>query len=146
MPAARHPETLVYSCSGCSSAAQLANHLAVRLDRGGHAEMSCIAGVGGRVPSLLRKAKDAAAAQRPILAIDGCALSCVRSTLALHGIEPTVHVQLGQQGVRKAYHADFDAQQAGELLSALTTTVRDLNERHAASQQDRSTSAQTASP
>ena len=26
---------LVYSCSGCSSAAQLANHVALRLDRAG---------------------------------------------------------------------------------------------------------------
>ncbi|TAK94969.1 MAG: zinc-binding protein, partial [Aquabacterium sp.] len=43
-------QALVYACSGCSSAAQLANHLAVRLDREGIAEMSCIAGVGGRVP------------------------------------------------------------------------------------------------
>ena len=38
---------LVYSCSGCSSAAQMANDLALRLDRAGVAEMSCIAGVGG---------------------------------------------------------------------------------------------------
>jgi len=38
---------LVYSCSGCSSAAQLANQLAIRLDREGLAETSCIAGVGG---------------------------------------------------------------------------------------------------
>lgn len=35
---------LVYSCSGCSSAAQMANALAVRLDREKVAEMSCIAG------------------------------------------------------------------------------------------------------
>ena len=27
------PLPLVYSCSGCSSAAQMANHLALRLDR-----------------------------------------------------------------------------------------------------------------
>ncbi|HAQ85985.1 MAG TPA: zinc-binding protein, partial [Pseudomonas sp.] len=40
---------LVYACSGCSNVAQLANTLAVRLDRAGLAEMSCIAGVGGRV-------------------------------------------------------------------------------------------------
>lgn len=33
---------LVYSCSGCSSAAQMANCLALELDRKGVAEMSCI--------------------------------------------------------------------------------------------------------
>ena len=43
---------LVYSCSGCSSAAQMANYVAVQLDRRGAAEMSCIAGVGGDVPSM----------------------------------------------------------------------------------------------
>jgi uncharacterized metal-binding protein len=43
MPNATDNLTLVYSCSGCSNAAQLANHLAVRLDRTGVAEMS----VGG---------------------------------------------------------------------------------------------------
>ena len=48
---------LVYSCSGCSSAAQLANHVALQLDREGLAEMSCIAGVGGDVPSLVRLAR-----------------------------------------------------------------------------------------
>ena len=38
---------ILYSCSGCSSAAQMANHIAVYIDRQGIAEMSCIAGVGG---------------------------------------------------------------------------------------------------
>ena len=47
MAQAKNTLPLVYSCSGCSSAAQLANHLAVRLDRDERAEMSCIAGVGG---------------------------------------------------------------------------------------------------
>ena len=61
---------LVYSCSGCSSAAQMANHLALRLDRAGAAEMSCIAGVGGGVTGLVRTAQ----AGRRILALDGCVL------------------------------------------------------------------------
>ncbi len=53
MPATDPQLPLVYSCSGCSSAAQLANHVALQLDRRGLAEMSCIAGVGGDVPYLL---------------------------------------------------------------------------------------------
>ncbi|MCC6353379.1 MAG: hypothetical protein IT577_05805, partial [Verrucomicrobiae bacterium] len=44
---------LVYSCSGASSAAQMANHLAIRLDRMGVAEMSCAAGLGGDVGPLV---------------------------------------------------------------------------------------------
>ena len=77
---------LVYSCSGCSSAAQLANHVAVRLDREQLAEMSCIAGVGGDVESLVRTA----ASDRPIVALDGCQLQCVKNCLQRHGIAPTL--------------------------------------------------------
>lgn len=66
------PPTLVYACSGCSSAAQLANHLAARLDRLGVAEMSCISGIGGNVRSLVRKLDEAVQQGRPILSIDGC--------------------------------------------------------------------------
>lgn len=69
---------LVYSCLGCSSVAQMANYVAIRLDRRRHAEMPCIAGVGGDVPSLVRIAKSG----RPIIAIDGCPLHCVRGCLA----------------------------------------------------------------
>lgn len=111
------PLPLVYSCSGCSSAAQLANHIAVRLDREGLAEMSCIAGLGGDVRSLVRKAADAAADARPILALDGCALGCVKHTLARHGIPPSRHVELQRMGVRKRLHEDYAADEADAALA-----------------------------
>ncbi len=46
---------LVYSCSGCSNVAQLANQVAIELDREQVAEMSCIAGVGGSVKPIVKK-------------------------------------------------------------------------------------------
>lgn len=103
---------LVYSCSGCSSAAQLANQVALRLDRSGVAEMSCIAGVGGDVPHLLKIAQSG----RPILALDGCPLVCVASTLARHGLTAQRHYQLQQYGVKKRLHEDFDPEQAATVL------------------------------
>lgn len=126
MPHDRDHLPLVYSCSGCSSAAQLANHLALRLDREGQAEMSCIAGVGGNVPSLVRKATDALANGRTVVAIDGCALSCTLASLAQRGLEPTAHVQLANAGVRKTYHADFDPQQADALYVQLAGSLAQL--------------------
>ncbi len=126
MPRDRDHLPLVYSCSGCSSAAQLANHLAVKLDRTGLAEMSCIAGVGGGVPSLVRKARDAAAIGRPIIAIDGCVLACVRAALAQRQLRPTAHVQLAEAGVRKAYHADFEPDDAERLYTELAERAKAL--------------------
>ncbi len=93
---------LVYSCSGCSSVAQLANDCALELDRTGRAQMSCISGVGGGVPSLQKLAQSG----RPILALDGCALACVKACLAQAGITATVHLILNQEGARKRFHVD----------------------------------------
>ena len=93
---------LVYSCSGCSSVAQLANDCALELDRTGRAQMSCISGVGGGVPSLQKLAQSG----RPILALDGCALACVKACLAQAGIRATVHLILNQEGARKRFHVD----------------------------------------
>lgn len=116
---------LVYSCSGCSSAAQLANHVAVQLDRRGVAEMSCIAGVGGDVPSLLKVAQSG----RPMVVIDGCALVCAKRSLERHGVIPDRHLQLGEQGVKKRFHADFDPQQAEDMISLVSQMI-DQNIKH----------------
>ncbi len=110
---------LVYSCSGCSSAAQMANHLAISLDRRGLAEMSCIAGVGGDVPKLVRLAKSG----RRIIGIDGCALACVRNCLARHGVEPSDYHLLSDHGVRKRYQMDFDLEEAERVLTDMAAAL-----------------------
>ncbi|MBL8388709.1 MAG: putative zinc-binding protein [Hydrogenophaga sp.] len=113
---------LVYACSGCSSAAQLANHVAVRLDRAGLAEMSCIAGVGGDVPQLLKTARSG----RPIVVLDGCPLDCARHCLQRHGIVPTQHHQLQRYGVRRRLHEDFDPEQAEAVLLNVRGALQQL--------------------
>lgn len=110
---------LVYACSGCSSVAQLANDLAVTLDRQGLAEMSCIAGVGGDVPALVRVAQSG----RPILAIDGCRLHCVRNSLSRHQVEPAAHLELTALGFTKRAHGDADLRDSFRLLTLVQTRV-----------------------
>jgi uncharacterized metal-binding protein len=88
---------IVYSCSGCSDAGELADRVARTLSRSGAAEMSCIVGVGGRVKPLLNKA---CSAER-ILAIDGCALNCVANTLRGAGVTSFQHLELQKLGFRK---------------------------------------------
>lgn len=102
---------LAYSCSGCSSVAQMANQMALWLDRDGIAEMSCIAGVGGGVADLVRTAQS----RRRILALDGCMLACVSACLARAGVKADMHVLLSEFGVKKHRHADFDPVQAREI-------------------------------
>ena len=114
---------LVYSCSGCSSAAQLANTLAVRLDREGLAEMSCIAGVGGDVPALMKTAQSG----RPIVVLDGCPLHCAKSCLSRHGIPIASHVDLSAAGVKKRLHDDATADETARAWTdCVLPAVRDL--------------------
>ena len=113
---------LVYSCSGCSDIAQLANRVAIELDREQVAEMSCIAGVGGGVKSLVNKAKSG----RDIISFDGCRLHCVKNCLANQDIEPTYHYTLTDFGIKKNYHMDFSPADVSKVKHMV---LKDLNQR-----------------
>lgn len=107
---------IVYSCSGCSNIAQLANDVAVKMDRGGIAEMSCIAGVGGNVKPLVKKAQSG----RKIIAIDGCILKCAKSCLNNVGVEPDVHYVLTDYGMKKEYHKDYGNEIVDEFFELIS--------------------------
>ena len=115
----RTQKPLIYSCSGCSNVAQLANSLAVRIDRAGLAEMSCIAGVGGDVKPLVKKAQSA----RPVLVIDGCHLHCAKACLTRHSVEAEVHITLSDFGLRKRYGEDCSVEQANALFTELSNII-----------------------
>jgi len=106
---------LVYSCSGASSAAQMANHIAIKMDRLAVAEMSCIAGVGGDVKTLVRTAESG----RPIIALDGCPLHCVAQVLKRHGLKAHLHFDLSKMGIKKKQHEDFDPQEAAHAFQRI---------------------------
>jgi len=116
-----HPDSfpLVYACSGCSSAGQLANRIAQLLDRSNMAEMSCICGVGGDVPSLVAKATSG----RPVVAIDGCNLACAKRCLERHGVSPVRYYQLSDYGVAKEQKADFDPRDAEEAVALVASEL-----------------------
>lgn len=113
---------LVYSCSGCSTAAQMANSFAVQMDLQGKAEMSCIAGVGGDVASLVKTAKS----DRVIIALDGCPLACARACLARQGVQPSVHFELSDYNIKKLKHQTFDQEQAREVYEKICLQLKDL--------------------
>jgi uncharacterized metal-binding protein len=59
--------------------------------------MFCLAGVGGRVPGIVKSTEAAA----KILAIDGCPLDCARKCLEQAGIFGFQHLQLAGLGFQK---------------------------------------------
>ncbi len=114
---------LVYSCSGCSNLAQLANTLALRLDREGEAQMSCIAGVGGDVETFVRQATGG----RPILALDGCPLACVQSVLRRHSVQPDRYLQLQEPGLKKRYGYDADSSDVERFYPHVVALAREIS-------------------
>jgi uncharacterized metal-binding protein len=102
--AAAAAKPVIYACSGCSDAGELADRVARQLSREGFGEMSCLAGIGGRVKPLLLKGQRA---QR-IIVVDGCPLNCARHTLRLANLTNIEHVQLHELGHRKGNCAVTD--------------------------------------
>lgn len=111
---------LVYSCSGCSSAAQTANQVAIKMDREKIAEMSCIAGVGGDVKPLVRTAKSG----RDIIAIDGCPLACCKSCLARHDVQPKHHFDLSKFDVPKRLGEDPNPQLVQNAYNQILEVIK----------------------
>ncbi|MBD3641403.1 MAG: putative zinc-binding protein [Marinobacter sp.] len=115
----RKQRPLIYSCSGCSDVAQLANNAAVRLDHEGSFEMSCISGVGGKVPTLVKTAQSG----RPITVIDGCPLHCARACLENVGVEPDEHVRLYEFGFKKHYGQSYGDEAVEEVCDEVRSLV-----------------------
>ena len=113
---------LIYSCSGCPNNAQLTNDVALALDKTGQAEMSCIAGVGGGVKNLVKKAQSG----RVIVALDGCQLHCVKGCLAQHDISPTLHYTLTEHGIKKQNQTEYEENDFETIKSTVLNDIQTL--------------------
>lgn len=72
---------------------------------------------------LLRTARSG----RPIIALDGCVLYCVKACLDNANVSPRIHITLSALGVKKRKHSDFDCLQAAEVYAeSILPTVRAL--------------------
>lgn len=91
------PRVVVLACSGCSAAGELADHTARRLQQLGVAKMSCLAGLGGRIPSIMATVRNAPG----ILMIDGCPLECGANVLRKAGFTTFKQLKLHELNVRK---------------------------------------------
>ena len=87
---------LVYACAGCSSAGKLSYEVARELDRRGAAEMSCLAGIGAKLPVFLGKLTG-----RDAWIIDGCAIECARGVFEQAARPVSRHIRLRDYGIRK---------------------------------------------
>lgn len=116
---------LVYGCSGSSAVSQLANELALRLDRDRLAEMSSVVAISAGLRKFVRKA----ASGHPVIAIDGCALACSRRVLEARGVRPARAISLDQFGLRKGERDAYSDGEREALFAQIVAHLADVLER-----------------
>jgi len=99
------PPTLIFACSGAADVGAIADQAARQLAREGAGNMFCLAGIGGRVPGIVKSTEAAV----KILVIDGCPLDCARKCLEQAGILGFQHLQLAGLGFQKGQSQVNDA-------------------------------------
>lgn len=88
---------LIFACSGAADVGEIADKAARKLTRDGKGRMFCTAGLGGRISGILKTTE----AADGVLAIDGCPLNCVKSSLEQAGFTAFRHLQLADLGLEK---------------------------------------------
>jgi len=89
--------TLVFACSGAADVGAVSDRAARELTSRGAGKMYCLAGIGGRVPGILKTTAEA----EKILAIDGCPLDCVKLSLEEAGFSGFEHMKVTDLGLEK---------------------------------------------
>ena len=89
--------TMIFPCSGASNTGEMSDRAARLLSREGAGKMSCLAGIGGKIKSMI----DGAKAAGKILVLDGCPLACAQKTMEQAGIKSFAHVQITDLGLVK---------------------------------------------
>lgn len=89
--------TLIFACSGAADVGAVADRAARELTAKGAGKMYCLAGIGGRVPGILKTTAEA----EKILAIDGCPLDCVRLSLEEADFTEFDHMRVTDLGLEK---------------------------------------------
>lgn len=100
--------TLLFPCSGAADVGELADQSARAAARRGHGRMSCLAGVGARVGTIM----DGARAAGRIIAIDGCPECCASGCIEAAGIKADSVIRLHDLGFSKGSSPCNDANRA----------------------------------
>ena len=88
---------LIFPCSGASDVGGLTDRAARQMTLDGTGKMYCLAGIGGRVQSIL----DSTQAAAKVLVIDGCKEDCGRKMMELAGFKDFQHLKVAEMGFKK---------------------------------------------
>jgi uncharacterized metal-binding protein len=108
--------TLIFVCSGAADVGAISDRTARKLTVDGAGKMYCLAGIGGRVPGIIKTTQEA----EKILAIDGCPLDCTKLSLEEAGITEFEHLKITDLGLEKGKSPASDENIATVIQAALS--------------------------
>jgi uncharacterized metal-binding protein len=107
--------TLVFACSGAADVGAISDRAARKLTAEGAGKMYCLAGIGGRVPGIIKTTQ----AAEKILAIDGCPIDCTKLSLEEAGITEFEHMKVTDLSLEKGKSPATDENIAAVVQAAL---------------------------
>jgi uncharacterized metal-binding protein len=88
---------LIFACSGAADVGEISDRAARNISRDGAGKIFCLAGIAGRIASIMKTTQAAS----KILAIDGCELDCVKNCLQQAGFGQFEHFRVTDLGLQK---------------------------------------------
>ena len=113
---ASNGNTLLFTCSGGSNVAQIANDAAKALDQLGQGRMYCAVGVVAGFPGFVETAQKA---DKRVL-IDGCDVQCLKKGFEAAGIPVDGHVVVTDLGIAKGHHFNYTQDEVAKVSGAVT--------------------------
>jgi len=107
--------TLIFACSGAADVGAISDRAARALTADGAGKMYCLAGIGGRVPGILKTTQEA----EKILALDGCPLNCTKLSLEEAGFTEFKHMKVTDLRLEKGKSPATDENIATIVQAAL---------------------------
>lgn len=109
---------MIFACSGCADVGAVADRAARKMTQDGIGKMYCLAGIGGRVPGIMKTAESASM----ILAIDGCELDCAKRSLDLAGFKNFSQIRVTDLGMEKG-KTGVDDRSVGAVVEAASAVL-----------------------
>jgi uncharacterized metal-binding protein len=103
---------LIFACSGAADVGEISDRAARNISRDGAGKMFCLAGIGGRIPGIMKTTQGAS----KILAIDGCELDCVKNCLQQAGFDQFEHFRVTDLGLQKG-HAEVNNENIAKVVT-----------------------------
>ena len=106
---------IILYCAGSANVGQLTQQVAMELAREGVGRLLCLAGIGARMETFVKSAREI----DETVVLDGCPTGCAKKIMEDNGLAVTHYFVMTEQGIKKSYKSAPQAEEVGQVLQTL---------------------------